>query len=211
MAKKEKTAPQFLSPSLMNYIHQGKMTEKQQALLLKYISKGGNIIVGGGTGSGKTHFLNSVLDETQRRRPKQLILVFSKHGENFFQLRGNFGLVLIPTWDEDVVNAISFANFTFERWQFFDDFGERDGWNFTGNWYKRPGHHAMTIHSCSLEELPRRLEMFVKRFMSEKQFDRVKRKTLFIQLTRDEPFFGSLPRIETAEWKEEKCCKEEVE
>lgn len=61
--------PPLLVFSLEDYLEKGRMTEDQYALVLSHIERRKNILVGGGTGSGKSTFTNAVLKKMAEYTP----------------------------------------------------------------------------------------------------------------------------------------------
>lgn len=55
---------------LEDYVRKGRMTAEEYDLVCRYIKERKNILVGGGTGSGKSTFVNAVLKKNGRVYPR---------------------------------------------------------------------------------------------------------------------------------------------
>lgn len=67
--------------TLDEYVSQGVITPEQHALLLTAVDKRQNILVGGGTGSGKTTFTNAIIDSIAKRTPDHRIIIIEDTSE----------------------------------------------------------------------------------------------------------------------------------
>lgn len=66
---------------LKSYVEKGIMTNKQYEVLLEMISKHRNILFVGGTGSGKTTLVNSVIQSMVEQSPSERIIIIEDTGE----------------------------------------------------------------------------------------------------------------------------------
>lgn len=60
--------------TLDDYVSQGVMTEQQKNIICSAVHRKLNILIGGGTGSGKTTLCNAILDEISKTRDRLVIL-----------------------------------------------------------------------------------------------------------------------------------------
>lgn len=67
--------------TLDEYVAAGIMTPAQQAALSRAVTDHRNILVIGGTGSGKTTLVNSIIDEMVRQSPNERIVTIEDTGE----------------------------------------------------------------------------------------------------------------------------------
>ncbi len=67
--------------TLQEYVDSEIMTENQKSVICEQISKHANIIVCGGTGSGKTTLVNGVIDEISNQYPHERIYISEDTGE----------------------------------------------------------------------------------------------------------------------------------
>lgn len=66
--------PALVVFSLKDYVSQGIMTEKQKLVIEKAVRKKLNIVIAGGTGSGKTTLSNAVLEEVAKTGDRLVII-----------------------------------------------------------------------------------------------------------------------------------------
>jgi len=66
---------------LDDYVHDGIMTESQGGLITQAISRRLNIVVAGGTGSGKTTLANAVIAEIVRQSPEHRLVILEDTAE----------------------------------------------------------------------------------------------------------------------------------
>lgn len=67
--------------TLDDYVTQGVITPDQRALLLAAVDKRENILVGGGTGSGKTTLTNAIIHAIAQRTPEHRIIIIEDTSE----------------------------------------------------------------------------------------------------------------------------------
>ena len=67
--------------TLEDYVKQGTMTEKQANAIKKAVSEHKNILVIGGTGSGKTTLTNAIIAEIVNQNPDERIFIIEDTGE----------------------------------------------------------------------------------------------------------------------------------
>ncbi len=67
--------------TLADYVTQGVITPDQHALLLAAVDKRENILIGGGTGSGKTTFTNAIIHSIAERTPEHRIIIIEDTSE----------------------------------------------------------------------------------------------------------------------------------
>jgi type IV secretion system protein VirB11 len=61
--------------TLENYLEEGRMTEEQYAAIVESIRRKENILIGGGTGSGKTTFTNACMEKMREFTPHERFLI----------------------------------------------------------------------------------------------------------------------------------------
>jgi type IV secretion system protein VirB11 len=140
---------------LEKYLNEGRMTEEQYAVLVASIRNKENILIGGGTGSGKTTFTNACMEKMREFTPHDRFLIIEDTPELQCRAEAKTQLYIRK---EQAPLAVQFAL----RW--CPDriiFGElRNGtvarelieaWN-TGH----PGN-LTTLHADSAETMPNRL------------------------------------------------------
>ncbi|QLF71750.1 P-type conjugative transfer ATPase TrbB (plasmid) [Peteryoungia desertarenae] len=66
---------------LDDYVQSGVMTPRQAATIRNAVEARLNIVISGGTGSGKTTLANAVLDEITRRAPEDRLFILEDTGE----------------------------------------------------------------------------------------------------------------------------------
>lgn len=66
---------------LAQYVEQGIMSERQKEAIQQAVHDHKNILVVGGTGSGKTTLCNSIIDEISVQFPKERIIIIEDTGE----------------------------------------------------------------------------------------------------------------------------------
>lgn len=66
---------------LSQYVEQGIMSERQKEAIQQAVSDHKNILVIGGTGSGKTTLCNSIIDEVSAQFPNERIIIIEDTGE----------------------------------------------------------------------------------------------------------------------------------
>lgn len=66
---------------LEKYLEEKRITEDQYRLLLHHITKRSNILIGGATGSGKTTFLNAIINKMQELTPDDRFFIVEDANE----------------------------------------------------------------------------------------------------------------------------------
>ena len=67
--------PTLLSLSLDDYLNEERLSRRHRDVLAKAIEERANILIGGGTGTGKTTFLNALIAEIARLRPDDRLYI----------------------------------------------------------------------------------------------------------------------------------------
>ena len=67
--------------SLQNYVDNGVMTERQKYVICQTVKEHKNILVIGGTGSGKTTLVNAVIGEMVNQFPNERVVIIEDTGE----------------------------------------------------------------------------------------------------------------------------------
>ena len=67
--------PTLLSLSLDDYLNEERLSRRHRDVLAKAIEERTNILIGGGTGTGKTTFLNALIAEIARLRPDDRLYI----------------------------------------------------------------------------------------------------------------------------------------
>ena len=92
--------------TLESYLNNGQISQEGYELLLKHIEKRSNIMIGGETGSGKTTFLNAVIDKMAEFTPDNRFYIVEDANE--IQCRAK-DVVNIWAEGEDCVKAVRIA------------------------------------------------------------------------------------------------------
>lgn len=83
--------------TLAEYVEKGNMTQPQMACIQEAVSAHRNILIVGGTSSGKTTLVNGVIDEMVQRHPDERIVVIEDTGEVQCKARNSVKLLATPT------------------------------------------------------------------------------------------------------------------
>jgi type IV secretion system protein VirB11 len=67
--------------SLESYVASGAMTQQQRDVIVKAVTKHQNMLVTGGTGSGKTTLTNAIIHEITSQNPDERIFIIEDTGE----------------------------------------------------------------------------------------------------------------------------------
>ena len=67
--------------TLAQYVESGIMTERHREVIVEAVSAHRNILVVGGTGSGKTTLTNAIIDEIVRQNPSERLVIIEDTGE----------------------------------------------------------------------------------------------------------------------------------
>ncbi len=85
--------------SLDDYVQQGTLSATQRQHLREAVQQRKNIVVAGGTGSGKTTFINAVIDEMGRETPEDRLVIIQDTAELQAKVRDQLMLFTSPRND----------------------------------------------------------------------------------------------------------------
>lgn len=92
--------------TLEQYVESGRISKDNYDILIQSIKNKDNILVGGGTGSGKTTFINSVMDKMVEFSPEDRFLIIEDTPE--LQIRSENATILKIRKDQ-ATSAVQFA------------------------------------------------------------------------------------------------------
>lgn len=146
--------------SLDHYVSSGRLSEKQHAIIQNAIACRANIIIAGGMNSGKTTFLNGLLDATQIAFPSHFFVIIQDTPE--IQCRANFKRFLRIKRSQSVEAVQVLMRSSADR----IIFGEvRDGhvlWDLLDAWNTGQRGGYCTIHSDTAASAFSRMEMLLR-------------------------------------------------
>lgn len=91
--------------TLLEYVQEGRMTKKQNDAIYDALMNRKNIMVGGGTGTGKTTFLNALISELAIHRPDDRLFIVEDTPEIRCMAQDYTSLVVRPTQTVEAVRG----------------------------------------------------------------------------------------------------------
>ena len=88
--------PTQLALSLDDYVRDARLSAAHEEVIVEAVAERANILVGGGTGTGKTTFLNALIAEVARVRPDDRLYIVEDTPEINCQARNSVSLVVAP-------------------------------------------------------------------------------------------------------------------
>jgi type IV secretion system protein VirB11 len=88
--------PTMLALALDDYVRDGRLSALHEKVIAQAVTERANILVGGGTGTGKTTFLNALISEVARARPDDRLYLVEDTPEINCQARNFVSLVVGP-------------------------------------------------------------------------------------------------------------------
>lgn len=155
--------PTLLSLSLDDYLKEGRLCRSHREILEKAIEDRVNILIGGGTGTGKTTFLNALIAEIARLRPDDRLYIVEDTPEINCRAKNSVSLVVPP--NESIKAVRSALRYKPDR----IIFGELRYGEVALEWLKASstGHPGglCTIHADSAQRLlPRMRDLLLECF-----------------------------------------------
>lgn len=142
--------------SLESYVEGGRLTKEQYDLLINHIQKRSNIIIGGETGSGKTTFLNAIIDKMREFTPDDRFYVVEDAGEIQCKAKD-----YVPIWasGKDTLQAVGIALRCNVSRIFFGELRYGDVTNeVLKAWNTGHSGNASTIHADSCRSMVSRIK-----------------------------------------------------
>ena len=184
--------PTLLSLSLDDYLRDGRLSAAHQEVLVKAIVDRANILIGGGTGTGKTTFLNALIAEIARLRSDDRLYIVEDTPEINCQVRNSVSLVVPP--NESIRAVRSALRYKPDR----IIFGELRYGEVALEWLKASstGHPGgmCTIHADGAQRmLPRMRDLLLECFSGPVPLNIIYEAIGLCVYLKDMPSFG--PRV----------------
>jgi len=88
--------PTLLALTLADYVRGGRMSPAHQELIIQAVKNRKNVLIGGGTGTGKTTLLNAIISEIARLRPADRLYIVEDTPEINCKAPNYVSLVVLP-------------------------------------------------------------------------------------------------------------------
>jgi P-type conjugative transfer ATPase TrbB len=184
--------PTLLALSLADYVRDGRLSPAHQELITQAVTDRKNILIGGGTGTGKTTLLNAMISEIARLRPSDRLYIVEDTPEINCRAPNFVSLVVLP--NESIKAVRSALRYKPDR----IIFGELRYGEVALEWLKASatGHPGgmCTIHADgALRMLPRLRDLLLECFSTAVPLNIIYEAIGLCVYLREIPDFG--PRV----------------
>jgi type IV secretion system protein VirB11 len=181
--------PTLLALSLEDYIRDARLSADHKEAIVRSITERTNILVGGGTGTGKTTLLNALITEVARLRPDDRLYIVEDTPEINCQARNYVSLVVPP--NESIKAVRSALRYKPDR----IIFGELRYGEVALEWLKASstGHPGgmCTVHADSAQRmLPRMRDLLLECFSGQVPLNIIYEAIGLCVYLKDIPGFG---------------------